>query len=659
MNPRLLSRLFFLVVFAAIVWNCKKDEEPVVSSEIRLIASPDTLLFYNSDSIKHFYLSSIKGVELNYQVSSIPTWLTVSKTSGKVSSSIEAIQAVAVINELPQGVYKRSIEIISNIGGKTTVVAILSVNANPILTVTPNTLSPAATVFKDSVLLKNTGKGYLGWELESAPNWLTVSNSYGYLEQGQQDWVKINYKKSGLVPGDYSGKIAFRNTFNNKLEEVTVNMNVPEFVALESSPSSLFIEAGADSKAIFIKNTGNSSTPASWSISGLPSYLQVNPSNGSIARGDSVQLTFSVERSALTTTGNFSSEVNLNYNAGTLAIPATVANLVQKKFILSSDVVDAEMNKISYKIVFISSSDKSLSYLDPETQALAKISFSYIPICVSVSPDGMYAAVGHDSKVSIVNLSTMVIKSTFSVSCEALDIVLTSTYAYVFPKRDQWEEVRCINLSNGVESLSSGGSIYAGSLGKLDPSGKYIYSADNGLSPADIEKADATAGTLKMMYDSPYHGDYPLGGNLWFLEDGKSLVSKYGVKTTVSEIKSQDMIYDGKLTLPVIGEYNSFIQAFDHDLTTDNIFLVAGASQYSAEQKIDSAITVYNGTGLFQVKRLPLESYLANNGKGTTVPARGKFLFASPNGTKVYVLTEAPLGYGIANRFALQVIENK
>ena len=65
-------------------------------------------------------------------------------------------------------------------------------------------------------------------------------------------------------------------------------------------------------------------------------------------------------------------------------------------------------------------------------------------------------------------------------------------WAYVFPKDDQWEYVRCINLniSTDNEANSTGGSMYAGTKGRLHPSGKFIYGADNGLSPSDIEKYD-------------------------------------------------------------------------------------------------------------------------------------------------------------------------
>src|SRR5207247_2440005 len=151
------------------------------------------------------------------------------------------------------------------------------------------------------------------------------------------------------------------------------------------------------------------------------------------------------------------------------------------------------------------------------------------PTAVSVAPGGMTAAAGHNGWVSHVNLSPAAITSTFAVSADVLDVVLAANrYAYAFPRHDQWETIRCINLTTGAETQSGVSSIYAGTLAKLHPNGTAIYGADNGLSPSDIEKYDISGGTARYLYDSPYHGDFPMCGDLWISNDGLRIFTRCG-----------------------------------------------------------------------------------------------------------------------------------
>ena len=115
---------------------------------------------------------------------------------------------------------------------------------------------------------------------------------------------------------------------------------------------------------------------------------------------------------------------------------------------------------------------------------------------MSVSPDGLYAAVGHDGYLSYVRLTRpAAVLKTIPVSCNVFDIVLAGNgYAYAFPLEDQWVYIRCIQLQTGQETQASG-IVRERTRVKLHPDGLSIYGADNGLSPSDIEKYDISGGT--------------------------------------------------------------------------------------------------------------------------------------------------------------------
>ena len=128
-----------------------------------------------------------------------------------------------------------------------------------------------------------------------------------------------------------------------------------------------------------------------------------------------------------------------------------------------------------------------------------------------------------------------------------------------------------MNLSTDNEAYSTGGSIYAGTKGRLHPSGKFIYGADNGLSPSDIEKYDIQNGVANMLYDSPYHGDYPMNGNLWFSEDGNRIFTRGKTVLKTSEFKSTDMYYNGTLNTDS-NENMEWLRTFSN--VKNNLFVI-------------------------------------------------------------------------------------
>ena len=93
-------------------------------------------------------------------------------------------------------------------------------------------------------------------------------------------------------------------------------------------------------------------------------------------------------------------------------------------------------------------------------------------------------------------------------------LILFHDLFFQYGKSNSINRSPCISLATGEETTSSGYSIYAGTVAKLHPGGKAMYGADNGISPSDIEKYDIQSGTASVLYDSPYHGDYAMCGDL-------------------------------------------------------------------------------------------------------------------------------------------------
>jgi hypothetical protein len=318
---------------------------------------------------------------------------------------------------------------------------------------------------------------------------------------------------------------------------------------------------------------------------------------------------------------------------------------------LDHRVVDAEMSTVTGRIITVSANPSRLNIIDPETGAVQTVALQYAPLSVSVSLDGARAAVGHDGYLSSVNLLTPAVSGTYAVSSIAGDVVMGGNgYAYVFPSGSSWTNIRCVNLTTGAVTLQTGFSVNGGTVGKLHPSGSYIYGADRGLSPSDFEKYDIRGGTAAYMYDSPYHGDYDFSGNVWSFDDGSRLIAASGNLFRTSTVQAEDMTYAGSLP----GARGTLWAT--HSTAASRVLLFAdGAYAETAPAELRS----YDPSSNQYLGSLPLPKFNVAGAAGTTqYTAGGHFVFYNADGKRAYTLIRADAQSGLALDWGLAVFDD-
>jgi hypothetical protein len=422
-----------------------------------------------------------------------------------------------------------------------------------------------------------------------------------------------------------------------------------------SIPDSLNFSMLDNNLKITIKNEGK--IAIHYNVNNSNKHITLSSNTGDIAIGNQNDLTVNINRDGLPN-GKSYSILYFNFNNKKDSIVIGVNNFIEQKKILNSDVIDAEYSKIKDQLVFVSEHPMQVNILKSGSETIQTIPLLYTPTCISISQDGETAVVGHDGHITYVNLTTKSIIKTYNVSCFALDIVLgNKKWAYVFPKEDQWEYIRCINmnLADNNESHGSENQIYAGTKARLDLSGKFIYGANNGLSPSDIEKYDIQKGVAIKLYDSPYHGDYPMNGNVWFSEDGNRIFTRGKTVLRTSEIQSQDMIYNGTITATAPDGYSS-IEWLDHSAKNNNLYLILSSGYYWPPTKI-SSIFIYDSTNLNFKNKIELEKFLVlnNSGGGVFYDAEPYFVFSNADENSLFVITKAK-GAGLVKDWAIQKI---
>ncbi|WP_298609321.1 PKD domain-containing protein [uncultured Thiothrix sp.] len=313
---------------------------------------------------------------------------------------------------------------------------------------------------------------------------------------------------------------------------------------------------------------------------------------------------------------------------------------------LNYQVIDAEYSKALDKVIMLSSSPNQLHIYDAATNTEQAISLPLVPTSVSVGLDGLYAAVGHDANISYVDLKNAKLLKTLPVAAKVLDIVLAGNgYAYAFPKEDQWQDIYSVNLNTGEVTGGSGYTIYAGTLAKLHPNGTSMYGANNGLSPDDIEKYDIQTGKASKLYDSPYHGDYPMCGNLWFSEEGKRIFTACGNVFRAADLKVQDMLYNGSLA------ELTHIQDLAHSATAAKVAAIPKYVQYAnLSESVDNQVLTYDYEYLTPSDTFHLPYFVVND-KGFM--GHGKFVFFNKVADSLIVILKADASSAMLNDYGV------
>lgn len=402
----------------------------------------------------------------------------------------------------------------------------------------------------------------------------------------------------------------------------------------------------------YIKNSGNTHFKWNWD-NNSNTFLNLDPNSGDLVAGDSIAVKMTVDRTDLSTQ-NYSLNSFIRNDANqSVSLSIQLNHFVESKWLIEGTVVDAEYDRNNDMIIIVSENPNELRVFDPSDNSISTVPLNLPPSCVSVGLDGTYAVVGHNGWFSYIDLTSMTIKDNYPVTTNIYDIILApNNWVYAISKEGQWGRARCINLLNGTETEHIGNQIRERTKVKLHPSGDFIYGANNGLIPSDIEKYDITSGVANYLYDSPYHGDFEFDGNLWISDDGKRLFTKSRRVFNSNSNQSQDMTYNGEL----VGEGK--VMTLDFNSNTKKVFAIFSTGNSWDQvpsneiRKYETDFLAFKGT-----EKLPGFLIPDENGGAEIYKSEGHFGFFNSAGTKYFVLVKVEAGSGAQNEWAIATID--
>jgi len=304
---------------------------------------------------------------------------------------------------------------------------------------------------------------------------------------------------------------------------------------------------------------------------------------------------------------------------------------------LSFRPIAADYSQPLDRLILIAGNPNQLHIYSPQTQADTTVNLSKVPLSLAVSPDGLYAAVGHDSLVSYVNLSSATVEKTFNTTVTAPSVLLSANWIYVLANTYNQSSVS-LQIATGFSSTTNYFSTMTGP--RLNTTTNAIYATRDGTSPNDIEKIDISAGPMGTQTDSVYHGDYSVCGGVFLSADGARIHTGCGTTFRASTTSSLDMRYmtafTGLTSIRSLAQSNvSGIAAIPGGSTADgSVFLYDG--QYQSPFGQYALVDFQTPSGLFK--------------------AHGKWVFFSSDSSTLHVVMQADTTSGLLYDYAVQSV---
>jgi hypothetical protein len=314
-------------------------------------------------------------------------------------------------------------------------------------------------------------------------------------------------------------------------------------------------------------------------------------------------------------------------------------------------VVDAEYSDVLDRIVLVTREPSALVILDPGSLERTTLELPLRPTTVSISPDGLRAAVGHDAWISTVDLTVPAVTDVVEVDAPLFHVVLADNgYAYGFPSR--LGSLHSVSLADGIDTINGNPGVPADTIGALHPDGDRLYTAWYASSSIafPLSLYDVSAGPA--VFSGPGHPPRPVEGELCndaaISGDGERLFAGCGTVFRLDAAVASDVRYAGRLErAPSVADLALGALDYSGDAGSSGMVATVDRTEISPEQY--GSVSFYQEPYLTRYATRPLPPMQHG---GSPVRVDGRFLFYSSDGSLLHVLVEGAAtgvtrGFGI------------
>jgi len=305
---------------------------------------------------------------------------------------------------------------------------------------------------------------------------------------------------------------------------------------------------------------------------------------------------------------------------------------------LGFDVVDARQSTALDALVLVSKSPASILHVfHTGDGTMDDIALPDVPTAVALDPSGKFAAVGHHTQISYVDLVNKTVMNACAVTFDVAKVAIDkNAIAYAVPKTDQFISVHPIDLNACVDTgVARSNMVGAASPIVLHPAGTALLLADAYITQ---ELQRCTFGTdAGVKCTSTFLTMQSPCGRLWLSPDGTRLYTGCG---NVFQVPP-DVTFSAPQFAGKVGGPADNIQ-FTSWAANAKKTVVQPMGQTStfpgAPPSLDTTIRVYDDSVLTLLADLQLPMMPAG---ATSVFSHGKFAFTTANADKFFVIVQA------------------
>ncbi|MCT4587214.1 MAG: hypothetical protein N4A71_05280 [Carboxylicivirga sp.] len=654
-----MKKIFFVLITCILVVFNACEKEKIIKEYVdpQVYLKPTEISFSSSDEQKKIYLSVENHQKTDYQLITDSKWINFDLQSGSINDNI--IEHVVTVNKdgFKPGVYKDSIYVLTNNAGTVSASVVMYVDREPKLSVKPAALSFLPETDNLTLEIKNEGNCELSYHLRCKSDWLILPEyTYGnFLEVGYTVKPEITCNILGLAPGEYKDTIYV--DYASEQIKIPVDLSVAEQSKIVVHEEQIIFAPFVTEYSFYIYNHGNVKTNAKLAYN--ETYMSLEDKEYQIEAGDSALVKLKLIEENLSDGDQISESIKVSNSNQEIDLPVVIHYQKERKMRLEHNIIDADYNPNTKMLVTVASDPLLISFYDIVEKDTLCLPLPSSPKCVSISPNGKIAAVGHDAMVSFFDITTRQLINQWYVNVECRDILVSNDgFAYVSLKNDNWEtpSITGVNRNNGnVNGYASASTSNELQL-VFQPKTNNIYSLTLGVSPEDIYKWTIDSSkAAKYQYDSEYHGDYSMGSDLWITDDGKRIITSSGNTFSTANDKSQDVKYAGKIVKSEAYNYEKVITHVDDAADRSELIIVDTKKDWNEIK--GATVQIINATNLMYKKTLALENYHSNyNGQVEEYEAVPIYAFYNNHDDNYLVITTS-LDAPFLNKWAIQTID--
>lgn len=328
---------------------------------------------------------------------------------------------------------------------------------------------------------------------------------------------------------------------------------------------------------------------------------------------------------------------------------------------LGHDVIDAEYSAAMNAIVMVGSNPQNAIHVfDIDTGIESEQLLARVPTAVAISPDGFTAAVGHEGRVSVMNLAMVgsagaPAPTSLNISIPVHDIALDGDgHVYAVPIYEMGDNIHAIDIATNTEQQIPG---FIERI-RLQPGAQSLYGMPD-IPPTELRKWDVTSDVPSYLYRWPYFGEHDACFDFWFSEPGDRIYTGCGQTFSASADPAQDMIYVGSVPLSEPTGYDdNYIRSLSHSAAENEIALVEWhhfdcelgplyRPCYTRLAYVDDVL--YNRTAIYGIGPVTTG--------GASFAQRGRYVFHDAQSSRKYLISELEGASSEDLRYWISVIQ--